>query len=451
MNDGKVHVFENNSALGKLTDILKMVKNASKRPFADELQIVINNLECEFFVRKNPYKNISKEFFDIFSPSDNNINKPALVFGAGISMGPPFNMCNWSGLLKNAVAGHFLAQYGSADAYTDMKSFLGKYGDFLGKYDLYELAQYIENSIRERHATDKLYSSDEIERRVNADMYEIVKRSIYYGKDRVKMECADDELKKSLLYRLCDYVHRKNIGRVLTYNYDNAFEYAYDKYQADSKRTLTPVFIDNQLPFAEDYKSVCSYHVHGYVPYFTETYSEKSEIVDALKKDEAKRLILSEYSYDDMAHSGYKWRNTLQIDTFLKYNCLFFGFSATDKNFKRIVKLMGWRNEGSVFDEEHEAKHYIFMTIDDYIKNIFGELAPIVFNDKSKKSRAKKKLKSAFENQRDDLLKALIVQCRLMCYTLRSRRKYLKGLNIYPIWCTTFDVVDCFDYMLSGE
>lgn len=462
---------DNKFVLFKLLNELTLIAEKGNQPLFIELKESIDKLRREFFVKK-AYKNIHAEFYKIFANQTGN-SKIALVFGAGISMGNPFYMCNWSGLLKNAVTGHFLAPYNKSNAYTDMDKFLESYGDFLGKFDLYELAQYIENSIRERHATDKYYGSEEIEYRVNSDIYEIVKRSIYLDKniDGTNKKITsfsefETQLKKSLLYRLCKYVDEKNIERILTYNYDNAFEYTYDKYNDDNsniEKSLFPIFIDNQLPSADESRNcVCCYHVHGYVPYFSDKYRKRVE--QYLENQEARRLILSEYSYDDMAHSSYKWRNTLQIDTFLKYNCLFFGFSATDKNFKRIVKLMGWRNEGTVFDEEHEAKHYIFMTIDDYIRNIFGDLAPIVFYDKEdcksakerkaaseKRDEAQRKLQNDFAENPNDLLKKLIVQCRLMYYTLRSRRKYLKGLNIYPLWCTTYDAVDCFDYMLSSD
>ncbi len=464
-----------NSIAAVLIDYLEKISinlqsEKSNDELNDELNKVIKLLKDEFLLQAVPYKNIKQDFSKIFGVTKRK--KAALVFGAGVSMGKPLYMCNWSGLLKNAVTGHFLSCY--EKTFIDANDFSNLYGDFLGKFDLYELAQYIENSIRERHATDYLYNRDEIEERVNADMYEIVKRSIYRDKQRdgKSGQSEDDfvvEIEKSLLFRLCKYITDKKINRVLTYNYDNAFEFTYCQYAKQNSdgvkiKKLTPVFIDDQLSdVAEDTGCVC-YHVHGYVPYFDEKYSSEAKVLNALKKSEARRLILSEYSYDDMAHSSYKWRNTLQIDTFLKYNCLFFGFSATDKNFKRIVKLMGWRNEGAVFDEEHEAKHYIFMTIDDYIRNIFGDLAPIVFYDKedcksakerkaasAKRDEAQRKLQNDFAENPNDLLKKLIVQCRLMYYTLRSRRKYLKGLNIYPLWCTTYDAVDCFDYMLSSD
>lgn len=229
-----------------------------------------------------------------------------------------------------------------------------------------------------------------------------------------------------LIDYLAKLMESQKVKRIITYNYDNAFEYVCK----ENKISVKSLFVDDQLPYSEQGGvNHTIYHIHGFVPIFDE---DNAKLLDEAELAyEARKLILSEGSYDNMAHASYKWRNTVQIDTFLRHNCLFFGFSATDINFKRIVKLMDWHTEYTTSSSSPQppVNHFIFMTADDFINNIFGD------NWRTIDSISRKiTFKPAVLNEQN--LYDLDAKLKLLYFTLRLKRKYLRKMHIYPIWMT---------------
>lgn len=460
MND-----YEKDSVFAKL---LGFLSPSDKSLYQTELNDAIALLREELF----PMSEDRKDFADRFSVDS---QKPkAMVFGAGTSCGEPIGLPSWKGLLKNAIMGHFLADNIFDASLIDKEEIKekeiqdktkfdickSKYGGCFEKYDLYELAQYVENMLDEFGTDNRKYSKEERRESAAAELYTIVEKSLYYiarkkveANKTVEQAMIDDpQFKNHLLYAIGEYVDKAAVNRVLTYNYDNSFEFVYDNIDGNRyKKNLIPIFTDNQLSYADECANTVVYHVHGYVPYFEDGYTKEPRIQKALNSKEARNLILSERSYDDMSYSSYKWRNVVQIDTFLRYNCLFFGFSAEDKNFKRIVKLMGRSSEGAPTSED--VKHYIFMTADDYIESMFGVGARGVnigkyvceyLTSENCSDAAKKKV-----DKISDFDKLLAV--KFLLYVLRARRKYLKSLNISPVWTVKSEVRDCFEYMLNKQ
>lgn len=456
--------YEKDSIFAKLLGFLSPSEGSLYRT---ELTDAIALLKEELFPRKAD----KSDFIDRFSAKS---KKPkAMVFGAGTSCGEPIGLPTWKELLKNAIMGHFLADniFDVALIDKDVKKekeikdktkfdvCKEKYGGCFEKYDLYELAQYIENMLDEFSADNRKYGKEERKERAAAELYTIVEKSLYYtarkkGDDNTTVEqamTADPRFKNHLLYAIGKYVDKAAVNRVLTYNYDNTFEFVYERIAGkQSDKKLIPIFIDNQLSYADECKDTVVYHVHGYVPYFDERYTAEDRIQKALYSKEARNLILSERSYDDMSYSSYKWRNVVQIDTFLRYNCLFFGFSAEDKNFKRIVKLMGRSSEGEPTSED--VKHYIFMTADDYVNSMFGvddnfnNIGQYVF----------KHLKGELPDDEKENIVAIddfdkLLAAKFLYYILLARRKYLKNLNISPVWTLKDEVRECFKYMLDAN
>lgn len=414
--------------------------NATELPlsiFLDEIKKVADRLEIEIKGEKNKKIVIQKDTINRYyealcveflkddkksikyslSQIINDQNTPkALLFGAGVSMDKPFELPAWNKLLQRAVVGEMFKEYeiSSEIKYDKFLKVLVSHDDesdnYFNSFDLYELGQFIEDERRRlNNSNDSGMQRDvgELEKLTDSEMFEIVKKSLclYYGENEAiwararngRYKIKSDNKDVSFIDRLRNLAVEKDIKRIITYNYDNAFEYTFsDEYLNRFKpmnlafnKPLKSVFIEKQFVGLDEREVLPIYHVHGYIPIF-DTDPKIDEIIsnekddDSLKKQEyleTKKLILSEESYDAIEHSSYKWRNVVQIDTFLRYNCIFFGFSATDKNFKRIVKLMGrrygFKNNST---NNSKLKHYIFLNIDDYIENIFGTSVEKIIN-----------------------------------------------------------------------
>lgn len=391
----------------------------------------------------------------------------AFLFGAGISAGEPFSLPTWSNLLQRSLLGVFFKdteiQKGvKFDKFLGLlKNTANNSENYFNSFDFYELAQFIEDNRRQLNCFDdsaNLRTNKEMQMLTDSEMFEIVKTSLVLSlknNDNKKINWRDvsDLLdskkikfeKNSLISYLARSVNEYNVKRILTYNYDNAFEYTCEKIKLDKK--IQTVFLDNQLAEIND-DIVPVFHVHGYIPIFAD---ESSKKIEYFKKyatcPEIKKLILSEESYNDIEHSSYKWRNVIQIDTFLRYNCIFFGFSATDKNFKRIVKLMDWNNESHNQDNddvEPSVRHYIFLDVDDYIENIFNlSLSSIINKEYDLLSKITDENGNDINTERNPFfyLELFLTRLQFLYFTLRTKRKYLKKLHIYPIWVTRENVV----------
>lgn len=401
-------------------------------------------------------KNILKEFKTKMLSSESK----AFLFGAGISANKPFKLPMWSTLLQRSFIGDFYKDTEIAESvkYKDFLKLLtsnkGNSDNFFNSFDLYELAQFIEDNRKQINRTDdsgKFRTVKEMQMLTDGEMFEIVKTALVLDlKEDKNWEEKNGSFeyisskwkKKNLISYLSKCVDKYNIDRILTYNYDNAFEYTCEK--VIPKKEIRTVFLDAQLVDKND-KAVPVYHVHGYLPLFLDEFSNSNDYKSYLDYPEAKKLILSEESYADVEHSSYKWRNVVQIDTFLRYNCIFFGFSATDKNFKRIVKLMDWHSERECNefpdDIESSIRHYIFLDVGDFIKNIFNaSLSEII------------KVKFDFLNGGKDPisnLELLVTKLQCLYFTVRTKRKYLKKMHIYPIWVTKEKVLEHLVYCLE--
>lgn len=370
------------------------------------------SLEREFLLDNDDVKKVKEKF----KKAINDSNGTALVLGAGVSV--DYGLPVWGDLLFDAMMRYFSANYFCKE--DNIRKLIEK--DLFHGNDLYELAQYLENGLCDGIKTESVKET------VDNRVYELVKYALYRKKD-IKYDRDD-----TLLKTLCRQCANGRIKRIITYNYDDTLERVFEKTDECHGKSCNSVFVDNQLPkVKQDDDNIPVYHVHGFIP-APSTDLDKT-VSELLHTSEAKRLILSENSYDDMAYASYKWRNTVQIDTFLRYNCLFFGFSANDKNFKRIVKLMGRTSE---YGMEQPVLHFVFMTVNDYLDNIF----------KLKGESNLNKVFGILEQQRPD---QVIERCKFLFYMLRSKRKYLKSLGIYPIWTTKADVKNCFERALSWE
>ena len=373
---------------------------------------LLRELETELFYFDGESKRHNKLEY-VLNPEKKDLPS-AFILGAGISCAQPFSLPNWTELVKRVSLNYFYCTY-PVGSDCDYESFYKSFenDELFYNSDLYELAQYIENRLK----ADKSVSDDsDIKDR---KMYTLVKNALYNGKEQDVSVGFED----SYLYQLASILKSNGVNRVITYNYDDCFEYAYN---FNSKNRAEPVYTDDMLRRKYDESGQCYvYHVHGFIPYYTK------QDLNAYEKnlsDEELKLILSEDSYSEIAHSSYKWRNTVQVDTLLRYRCIFLGFSATDKNFKRLINLLYWHEEkGSdefTTEDEDKNRHYIFLTIGNYIKQIFGKNA-------------------LTEDFTKDITVAMAeTKARFLLQTLKDKKKYLAQVRLTPVWTTAGDICD---------
>lgn len=204
------------------------------------------------------------------------------------------------------------------------------------------------------------------------------------------------------------------IRKVMTYNYDPMVEvYTHELY---GNSILCRDGEDGCLayPSGEDLEI---FHVHGFVPGWIR---EKYSYLNLPNTSES--LILSEDSYYDIERSGiYDWSSRTQACFLNDWSCIFVGFSASDYNFKRILRQMEMRRKPGC---NEECKHYIIFTVDDIAKTTYQDICKYYIS--------KNISTNAEQIQKDTLF--------LLRNILECKRRYWQRFNIKPIWITVPEI-----------
>lgn len=311
---------------------------------------------------------------------------------------------------------------------------------------LYEWAQYAENNFRMEEASKEerlLFERPNhiSDRTLDNVLYSVVGESLYY-----RGKCPADGTNYTL-QQICNIIKEKKIGHIVTYNYDDCFEWCSEREGLE----CLPVFDQQQILKLPEDITCFAYHVHGFIPHFSEykfdiegdkAGKKFGSIKDAYESDDGKKLILTEVSYDDIQGKIYQWRNSIQVDTLLRYSCFFVGFSATDVNFKRIVKQLSEINGNKVNGSEYEMpEHFIAICIDDYINRYYYS------------NNADPKSLNPIAGKRGEGITQFINKCKdskyygslypyimSSLYMLMDRCNYLKRYNIHPLITTIKDL-----------
>ena len=386
---------------------------------------IIKLLRYEFMLGEegNDRKKEIKELI-VHSVKNKGSSTIALLFGTGISAGEPYKLKNWRELVQDIYCKYLFIRGQSEN--TSLETLVNSLSSSV---DLYELAQYVQDNLRQDLLGAKGDRDDrKIAEAVERKMFYLIKQSLYTSKDRTAMDQywreGESKKNKNTIRCLCDFVERCNIKRIITYNYDDVFEHAMDCLKPNIQ--VNPVFVDDQLSQLV-HNDVCNiYHVHGFAPKFS-IESLSNSVKEYLNCQEAKNLVLSEDDYDEIGNVQYKWRNIVQADTFLRFNWFIFGFSLADKNFKRILRLLDWhRNDKAMGDVP--LKHYIFFSVSKIIDSIF-ELQN----------------KTAFSKMKD-----LSARCELLYNFLHIKRQYLQRYHVIPVWTTHEDLPSLLEDLLRS-
>lgn len=226
-------------------------------------------------------------------------NHPVLFIGTGMSLRYIKNSFTWDALLKHIA----FELTGSNEYYYDIKS---KYENDRG-YNYPKIATEVERDFNEAVKKDRKGKFSKIndifyenmEKGVNISRFKLYISDLLNGYE-LKEEKHDEiiELKKI----------RKNIGSVITTNYDSFIEDIFDF------KTL----IGNEILLSNPYGSI--YKVHGSL-------------------EEANKIIITDEDYNDF-NERYELIRAQLLSLFIHHPIIFFGYNIGDDNIKDILKTI---------------------------------------------------------------------------------------------------------------
>lgn len=382
-------------------------------------------------------------------------DQTALVLGAGISK--PSQMPLWGGLISKmmgyAIQYDQLGRHEFSDvkaAGKDERSRLLELSsklmdgelELLGKVNALESAEYVAQLFDTKAASVKIRRMLE-EEAIHGMVQQLVDRSlsptdllqdpidglpgareeIAKGKTAVQVisECGlPNVAARNTMFAVSYLMAAENgIHRAMSYNYDPLVqEHMLDLYGMKEEQLLTHPGRWGAGWGGDDVREL--YHVHGFVPGERQL-AKGNDRVFPIKSGP---LILSEDSYYRIEREeAYNWSSSIQSYFLNRYHCVFVGFSANDYNFRRILRQMGDKSE-----DDRQPQHYLIMTIDDWIEDVYADVC---------RARVKKGSGRLAKVDVDRISKDAIL---LLRYVLNCRTAYWSRFNIYPIWVTAKEI-----------
>lgn len=234
-----------------------------------------------------------KEFISNFK------NHPVLFVGTGVSLRYLSNSYTWDGLLKKIA----FDLKGNSEYYLDLKSTCQEDG----VYNFEKLASLLENEFNETLINDRNGKFQEI----NDVFYENMENGqnlsrfkIYISKIFSELEIREDKNPEIAEFKKA----RKNIGSIITTNYDNLIEhiFEFDK------------LIGNNILLSNPYGSI--YKIHGCTT-------------------EPHKIIITENDYTQF-DGKYELIRAQLLSLFIHHPIIFIGYGVGDNNIKKILKTI---------------------------------------------------------------------------------------------------------------
>ena len=203
-----------------------------------------------------------------------------------------------------------------------------------------------------------------------------------------------------LMNSIAHIVQKSNVVSIITYNYDNLFEYCLQK--ICSQNNLFESLYD-EAKATSQYKIHVN-HPHGYLN-ITDMKDNSGKII----KD-SRKCILTESSYYEIERYQYCWENQVVANALNDGTCVFFGFSGTDYNFKRILNNIKSESDGK------DSNHFIIVAIDDTVNSL-----------------------DDFDEKCDRKLpgEGISMESKVLLHrSLAMKELYWRKKNILPIWTT---------------
>ena len=263
-----------------------------------------------------------KEFINGFK------NHPVLFIGTGMSLRYLKNSYTWDALLKYIS----FELTGTNEYYYDIKS---KYEDDRG-YDYPKIASELEKGFNESVKSER-YGKFKV---INDTFYENMDKNKNIS--RFKLYIA--HLLKS--YELKDEMHqeivelkkiRKNIGSVITTNYDSLIEDIFDF------KTL----IGNEILLSNPYGSI--YKIHGSL-------------------EEPNRIIITAEDYKDF-NERYELIRAQLLSLFIHHPIIFLGYNIGDENIKDILKTIFTYVDPNTVEAEEIRKNFLLVEYEEGLNN----------------------------------------------------------------------------------
>lgn len=236
---------------------------------------------------------------DIVEFVSNYKNHPVLFVGTGLSLRYLNHSFTWDSLLKKIA----LDLSDSPEYYLDLKSSF----EIDGKYEFDKIASKLEkdfNNFLKSNRDGKFKEINDIFYKNMEKNINISRFKIYISKLLSKIEFKDDMLEELAELKKV----RKNIGSIITTNYDKQIE---EIFEFNS-------LIGNNILLSNPYGSL--YKIHGCV-------------------DDASKMIITREDYDSF-NEKYELIRAQLLSLFIHNPIIFLGYNIGDENIKSILKTI---------------------------------------------------------------------------------------------------------------
>jgi len=234
-----------------------------------------------------------KEFISNFK------NHPVLFVGTGVSLRYLTNSYTWDGLLKKIA----FDLKGNTEYYLDLKSNCQEDGI----YNFEKLASLLEKEFNDTLIIDRNGKFKE----VNDIFYENMENGqnlsrfkIYISKIFSELEIREEKKNEITEFKKA----RKNIGSIITTNYDNLIEHIFEFEK----------LIGNNILLSNPYGSI--YKIHGC-------------------STEPEKIIITENDYNQF-DGKYELIRAQLLSLFIHHPIIFIGYGVGDNNIKKILKTI---------------------------------------------------------------------------------------------------------------
>src|SRR5690606_28889818 len=234
-----------------------------------------------------------KEFISNFK------NHPVLFVGTGVSLRYLTNSYTWDGLLKKIA----FDLKGNTEYYLDLKSNCQEDGI----YNFEKLASLLEKEFNDTLIIDRNGKFKE----VNDIFYENMENGqnlsrfkIYISKIFSEVEIREEKKNEITEFKKA----RKNIGSIITTNYDNLIEHIFEFEK----------LIGNNILLSNPYGSI--YKIHGC-------------------STEPEKIIIKENDYNQF-DGKYKLIRAQLLFVFIHNTIIFIGYGVGNNNIKKILKII---------------------------------------------------------------------------------------------------------------
>lgn len=256
-------------------------------------------------------------------------NHPILFVGTGMSLRYLQNSFNWDDLLKKIA----VDLRGDDEYYLDIKSKCY----IAGKYKYEKVAEILENDFNDEVSRDRNGKFKVI----NDIFYENMKKEINISRFKIYITYLLNEMKfrPEMLKEIATLKKvRKNIGSIITTNYDKLIEEIFE---------FDPL-IGNDILLSNPYGSV--YKIHGCVEY-------------------PDKIIISEDDYKNFEQK-YELIRAQLLSLFLHHPIIFLGYNIGDDNIKSILKTIFTYVEPNSDDSERIRKNFLLVEYDKGSSNL---------------------------------------------------------------------------------